>query len=462
MFSSADTIVAISTPPGRGGIGVVRVSGPQATVVSRAILQSRGGLVPRRATVTAVVSSPTGQPVDQVVATYFPGPASYTGEDVVEISGHGSPVMLRQIVSEAVSAGARLAVPGEFTLRAFLNERIDLVQAEAVGDIITAVTPLQARAAFDQLEGTVSGRISEIESGLFDLVTRLEASVDFPEEGYHFVDHQVVSRETRGLVEQTDQLLADARRGRMIREGAQIVIVGKPNVGKSTLFNRLLGAARAIVTDVAGTTRDLLTETLELGGVPITLVDTAGMRSGGDLIESEGMRRARGALDVARLVILILDQSRPLDDEDATLLEETCAADRVVIINKIDLPSRWNEADLGDRTLRAVGRNHVVRVSLLGNSDTTLASVRHAISERLLGEEELRDPPAITNLRHIDLLEHARAALGRAAEAADAQCPEELVLADLTEGRQALEEVTGKRTPEDVLNRIFAEFCIGK
>lgn len=462
MFSPADTIVAISTPLGRGGIGVVRVSGPQATVVSRSILQLRGVLEPRRATVTAVVSSPNRQPVDQVVATFFPGPASYTGEDVVEISGHGSPVMLQQIIREAVSAGARLAEPGEFTLRAFLNDRIDLVQAEAVGDMIQAVTPLQARAAFDQLEGTVSSRISEIESQLFDLVTRLEASVDFPEEGYHFIDHQGVSHEVGRLVERTDLLLADAHRGRMVREGAQVVIVGKPNVGKSTLFNRLLGAARAIVTNVAGTTRDLLTETLELDGIAITLVDTAGVRSGGNIIESEGIARARAAREVARLVVLVLDQSRPLDHEDTTLLDETRLADRVVVINKVDLVPLWSEADLSDCTPGVAESEQVVRLSLLGDDDGPLAEVRHALRHMLLSGEELRDAPAITNLRHIELLQCARAAFGRAAAAAAAQSPEELVLADLAEARHALEEVTGKRTPEDVLSRIFSEFCIGK
>ena len=462
MFSPADTIVAISTPSGRGGIGVIRVSGPQATVVSRSILRLPGVLEPRRATVTAVVSSPNRQPVDQVVATFFPGPASYTGEDVVEISGHGSPVTLQQIVQEAVSAGARLAEPGEFTLRAFLNDRIDLVQAEAVGDVIQAVTPLQARAAFDQLEGTVSSRISEIEAQLFDLVTRLEASVDFPEEGYHFVDHHAVSHEVGRLVERTDLLLTDAHRGRMVREGAQVVIVGKPNVGKSTLFNRLLGAARAIVTDVAGTTRDLLTETLELDGIAITLVDTAGVRSGGDVIESEGIARARGARDVARLVVLVLDQSRPLDDDDTTLLDETCSADRVVVINKVDLVPVWSEGDLSNCAPGVSEGEQVVRLSLLGDDGGSLAGVRHALRHTLLSGEELRDTPAITNLRHIELLQRTRGAFARAAAAAAAQSPEELVLADLTEARHALEEVTGKRTPEDVLSRIFAEFCIGK
>ncbi len=458
MFSPDDTIVAVSTPSGRGGIGVVRISGPDAVATARSILLRTEPLEPRFATVTAVVSPDSGQRVDRVLATHFPEPASYTGEHVVEISGHGSPVLLRRIVDLAVSAGARLAEPGEFTLRAFLNGRIDLVQAEAVGDLIRAVTPLQARAAFDQLEGTITRQISEIERALFDLVTRLEASVDFPEEGYHFVDPAAVGTATRQLIEQTERLLNDSHRGRLVREGGQVVILGKPNVGKSTLFNLLLGAPRAIVTDVAGTTRDLLTETLELDGIAITLVDTAGMRSTGDVIESEGVSRARGALDVARVAILVLDQSRPLDDDDAALIDLTHSVDRVVVVNKIDLPREWTDVDV-----RAGARPEtVVRISLTDDGRDATIRVSQAVTHVLFRGEELRDPPAITNLRHIDLLERTRTALRRAADAADAHAPEELVLADLAEAHQALGAVTGQRTPDDVLNRIFAEFCIGK
>ena len=461
MFSSDDTIVAIATPAGRGGIGIVRVSGSLAAPIAQAILSRAEPLEPRRATVTEVLAPCNRQRLDQVVATYFPGPGSYTGEDLVEISGHGSPVLLRQIVAAAQGAGGRIAEPGEFTLRAFLSGRIDLVQAEAVGDLINAVTPLQARAAFDQLEGTVTGQISEIEKVLFDLVARLEASVDFPEEGYHFLDSHAVARSTRQLAESTELLLADADRGRLIREGAQVVIAGKPNVGKSTLFNRLLGASRAIVTDIAGTTRDLLTETLELNGIPITLVDTAGIRTTSDAVESEGVDRARGALGVARLVILVLDQSRPLDDADRALVEETRLADRIVLISKTDLSPSWTQADLESGTVWAVGDDLVVCASLLSGSGE-LAPVRDAVSRVLLAGDELRDPPAITNVRHIELLDRAREAFARAAAAAEVEAPEEFVLADLTEARHALEEVTGRRTPDDVLNRIFAKFCVGK
>src|SRR5215213_8362685 len=302
MYSPSDTIVAIATPAGRGGIGVVRISGPTAADIASGLLGLGAPLQPRHATFTRARG-------DQVVATYFPAPHSYTGEHVVEISAHGSPVVLRQIVEQAIAAGARLAEPGEFTLRAFLNQRIDLVQAEAVADLIDAATPLQARAAFDQLEGTLTRAIASMDAALFDLGARLEASVDFPEEGYHFVDPGALTAAIDALRERTSALLAEARRGRLIREGLQVAIVGPPNVGKSSLFNALVGANRAIVTDRPGTTRDLVTETVDFDGVCVTLVDTAGIRETADAIETEGIARARNAVRVADVILLVMDRS---------------------------------------------------------------------------------------------------------------------------------------------------------
>lgn len=451
MYSPDDTIVAVATPPGRGGLGVVRVSGPEAARAVKAVLCDAVDLAPRRATLTAVRGA-AGR-LDRVIATHFPAPASYTGEDVVEISGHGSPLLLRLIVEAVVDAGARLAEPGEFTLRAFVNGRMDLVQAEAVADLVNAVTPLQARVAFDQLEGTVTGAIGEIEADLFDLAGRLEASIDFPDEGYHFADAAAVAAETRKLQRRAEALLADARRGRLVRDGCQVVILGKPNVGKSTLFNRLLGVARAIVTEVPGTTRDLLTETVEIEGVPVTLVDTAGIRRTADAVESEGVARSRGALGVAAAVLLVLDRSRPLEPEDQELLQETRSACRVLVVNKTDLPARWEIGDLP-------AGSPVVPASLL--AEPALGGLRSAVADLLWAGEQLRDTPLLSNLRHIGLVARAAAALGCAAAAAAAAQPEELVLADLQDARVALEEVTGKRTSDDLLRRIFTRFCIGK
>jgi len=450
VFSTSDTIVAVATPPGRGGIGVVRLSGAGAETIARALVAREQPLAPRHATFTRIAAC------DQVVATFFPAPHSYTGEDVVELSAHGSPVILAGIVSAAMGGGARLAEPGEFTLRAFLNGRIDLPQAEAVADLIDAVTPLQARAAFDQLEGTLTGAIGEIDAGLFDLVARLEASVDFSEEGYHFVEPAEVARTLERLMARTASLIDEGRRGRLVREGFQVVIVGKPNVGKSSLFNALAGAARAIVTDVPGTTRDLVAEVVDVDGMRVTLVDTAGMRPTHDVVEAEGVARARQAWDVADLVLIVVDGSAPLDALDRQLLEETAGRRRLVVLNKSDLG-----ADLG---VVPGGEGGAGRLRVSARTGDGFGDLRAGIL-RALDVEMRDDPPAITNLRHVALLERAHEALLRARVAAGAggdALPEEFVLADLQEARAALEEISGRRTSEDVLSHIFARFCIGK
>lgn len=394
-----------------------------------------------------------GHPVDQVIATYFPGPHSYTGEDVVEISGHGSPVLLKEIVRAAVGAGARLARPGEFTLRAFLNGRLDLIQAEAVADLIEAVTPLQARTAFDQLEGTLTQAIGEIERALFDLIARLEASLDFPDEGYHFSEPLETSDSIELMRGRVETLLRDAQRGRMIREGRHVAVVGKTNVGKSTLFNTLAGSERAIVTDVPGTTRDLLTERVDVGGIPVTLVDTAGIRATDDVVESAGVARARGALSVADVSILVLDLSRPIDGDDLTLLTETDQCARLIVINKSDLAAQWSIDELGD------ARTGVV-VSL--KTGDGVDQIWNGLAALLEAGEPLRDTAAVTNIRHIELLVRTRSALDRAAQAIGEGRSEEFVLADLQSARDALEEISGRRTTEEVLRHIFERFCIGK
>jgi tRNA modification GTPase len=449
-FNTDDTIVAIATPPGRGGIGVVRISGVEATRVAREISDLHAPLKPRHATLARVHAS--ARTLDQAVLTYFPGPHSYTAEDVVEISAHGSPVLLRSIVTVCMDRGARLAEPGEFTLRAFLGGRIDLVQAEAVRDLIDAVTPVQARAAFDQLEGTLTSRIRAVDAGLFDLTARLEASLDFPEEGYHFVAHNGAAAEIEALAARLTELLGDANRGRLIREGAQVVIGGRPNAGKSSLFNALAGVGRAIVTDVPGTTRDLLTEIVDIDGVPVTLVDTAGLRAtASDAVEAEGMARARAARAVAQLLVVVLDRSRPLEGEDRDLLEEARTTRSVIAANKIDLPAAWD-----------AGRETPDALLISATSGEGVDQLRRAMSRRLAEGAGTRDAPAITNVRHVDLVARARHALERAAAAARAQTPEEFVLTDLNEARATLEEVTGARGADATLAAIFAKFCIGK
>jgi tRNA modification GTPase len=430
MFSTSDTIVAIATPPGRGGIGVVRLSGPEAATIGHRLITHRGDLEPRRATFTRTHA------VDQVVATYFPSPHSYTGEDVLELSAHGSPLVLRTIVERATMSGARLAEPGEFTFRAFLNGRIDLMQAEAVADLIDAVTPLQARAAFDQLEGTLTRTIAEIDSRVFDLIARLEASVDFPEEGYHFVEPGALGVEIDGLLDGVGALLSNARRGRLVREGLQVAIVGHPNVGKSSLFNALLGTARAIVTDVPGTTRDMVTEVIDIDGLRATLIDTAGLCETRDVVEAEGVARSRAVVDVADLVLIVVDED-PVEPIDARHL---------IVQNKCDLGRPARGVQVSAKT--GAGLENL-RKAMVAAVDIDLC----------------RDRPDITNVRHIGLVQRAHDALKRARAAALAEggsMPEEFVLADLQEARAALEEITGRRAPDDLLAHIFSRFCVGK
>ena len=456
MLSVDDTIVAIATPAGRGGIGVVRISGPQSAAIAAILTRHRSPLEPRHATFARFASHESAQADgalgDQVILTFFPAPHSYTGEDVVEVSGHGSPVLLRAIVESAMVAGARLAEPGEFTLRAFLNQRIDLVQAEAVRDLIEAVTPLQARAAYDQLEGTLTTEIARVDAQLFDLVVRLEASLDFPDAGYHFVESGDAAREIARVKEQLATLVGSATRGRLIREGLQVTLAGRPNAGKSSLFNCLAGQGRAIVTATPGTTRDLVTETVDIDGIPMTLVDTAGVRAGAvDPIEVEGIARAVAVRDVADIVLVVVDRSRSLDADDRALLEATSKGRRVVVASKSDLAPAWPMDELAGAS----------PLALSATSGEGVDCLRAALVAAAAGEP-LRDVPAITNVRHQDLLTRAHAALERAEAAALGGAPEEFVLADLGEARSRLEEVTGTRTSEDVLHAIFDRFCIGK
>jgi tRNA modification GTPase len=444
MFSTSDTIVAVATPPGRGGLGVVRLSGPDAHAIARR-LTARPSLPPRRATFTRI--SVDHAPIDHVVATFFPGPKSFTGDDTVEFSAHGSMVILRAIVAAAADAGARLAEPGEFTLRAFLNGRIDLTQAEAVADLIDAVTPLQARVAFDQLQGTLTGAIGEISDALFDLIARLEASVDFPEEGYHFLEPGDLTTALDGLVARTSLLLADARRGRLVREGFQVAIVGKPNVGKSSLFNALAGASRSIVTSIPGTTRDVLIDVVDINGFRVTLVDTAGLRTTDDEIEAEGVARAHQALASSDLVLVVVDGSQPLDQHDRDVMSYTTDNKRLIVSNKCDI---------------AFSADEHLPVS------ATTGSGMDALRDHLtyaLDAAPMTDRPAISNLRHINLVKLAHDALARAHDAVGASgrdMPEEFVLADLQQAQAALDEVSGRRAPDDLLEHIFSRFCVGK
>jgi tRNA modification GTPase len=457
VFSTSDTIVAIATPAGRGALGVVRLSGPDAHRIALDLLGRTRPLEARHATFARVVDpgDDAGSPraVDQVVATWFAGPQSFTGDDVVEITGHGSPVLLQRVVELALQAGARLGEPGEFTLRAHLNGRLDLIQAEAIADLVDAVTPLQARVAMDQLEGTLTTAIGAVDAALFDLAARLEASLDFPDEGFHFITRDQAADELTGIATALDALIRDGRTGRLVREGATVVIAGRPNAGKSSLFNALVGTSRAIVTDVPGTTRDLVTERVDIGGLAVTLVDTAGLGEASDAIEAEGVRRARGALDVASMTLVVLDGSTPLDQLARELLRDDSRR-MLPVVSKIDLPRAWPVS-----ALPGIG-GPPVQVS--AQTGAGLADLRRAIVACLTAREPARDAPAMTNVRHLQLAETARACVARVRDALEAGATEELALAELGSARRALEDITGRRSAEDLLRHVFSRFCVGK
>jgi tRNA modification GTPase len=431
----------------------VRLSGPSAQAIALSLIGRERPLEPRRATTARFTSiERSGAPpiVDRVVVTFFKAPHSYTTQDVVEIGAHGSPVVLRAIIETAIAAGARLARPGEFTFRAYLGGRIDLTQAEAVADLVGAVTSLQARAASEQLEGGLAVAIRAAHEQLFDLIARLEASLDFPDEGYHFVEPGEAASAIRSMVERLSALTRAGSRGRLIREGVTVAIIGRPNAGKSSLFNRLVGSNRAIVTSRPGTTRDVLTEIIDLHGVRVTLVDTAGLREASDEVEAEGVRRAEQAAAAAQVTVIVLDLSAPLDREDRELLSARRASD-LVVGNKCDVTAAWSIASVPDAiaisatTGEAVDRLAAMIVESLGLGTTV-------------------EVPLVTNVRHVALIERAVEALERAAPAATPPdpLPEEFVLADLHDARTSLEEVVGLHSTDDLLTHIFSRFCIGK
>ncbi len=441
----------MATPPGAGGLGVVRVSGPAALAIAQEVLKRQTPLKSRRATVATFRGEQRSVEVsDQVVATWFPAPHSYTTQDVVEISAHGSPVVLRALIEACIATGARLARPGEFTLRAYLGGRMDLTQAEAVADLIESATPLQARAASEQLDGQLARSMRDAHARLFDLIARLEASLDFPEEGYHFAEADEVAATVASLRSTLQRLVQSGRTGRLVREGITVALVGRPNTGKSSLFNRLVGSDRAIVTATPGTTRDVLTEVIDLDGLRATIVDTAGMRLTSDEIEAEGVRRAESAAAAASVTVVVLDASSPLDPDDRALLDSRSAA-RVVAANKSDLAPAWRAADVAD-------------VAVSARTGEGLDDLARAVRTAAGSTARTEEVPLVTNVRHLDLIARAEAALGGAEAAllAPSALPEEIVLVDLHEARHALEEVVGVHAADDLLEHIFSRFCIGK
>jgi tRNA modification GTPase len=461
--SSNDTIAAVSTPPGRGGIGIVRLSGPLAASIAVQLVRLRQPLEHGRARLADVLDEDSGSDtgrIDEAVVTFFGAPHSYTAEDLVEIAAHGSPVVLELLLGRAVKMGARLAEPGEFTQRAFLAGKLDLTQAEAVRDLIEAQTLTQARQAASQMGGALSQRVGPVKQALVELIALLEAGIDFAEDDVELTTQAEIASRIGALTPPLRALEASFARGRLVHDGLTLAIVGRPNVGKSSLFNRLVERERAIVTATPGTTRDTITERISLEGIPLELVDTAGLREGlrEGLEEAEqlGIRRSREALADAALVVIVLDATEPLNDEEQRLLAAVEGRSALVAVNKSDLVRNLPEAD---RPLPDCGNLLTLATSALTGEG--IPALRERILELATGGAAA-EPGMLTSLRHQQAIATALASLADAAQANAASIPHEMNLLDLYRALWALDSLTGQTTPDDILSLIFSTFCIGK
>jgi tRNA modification GTPase len=453
---AAETIAAISTPPGRGGIGIVRLSGPLAVSIATELVHPRQPLEHAHARLADVFEDDGATRIDEALITYFAAPNSYTAEDIVEISAHGSPVVLELLLRRAMERGARLAEPGEFTQRAFLAGKLDLTQAEAVRDLIDAQTLTQVRQAASQMGGALSQRTTPVKQDLLELVALLEAGIDFAEDDVDVTSQEEITRRIAEVAEPLTALEASFTRGRVVHDGMSLALVGRPNVGKSSLFNRLVERDRAIVTAMPGTTRDLVTERISLDGIPIELVDTAGLRESIreslDEAEQLGMLRSREAIADATLVLVVLDATQPLHDEERELLNAITHRPAVAVLNKCDLIDRQTV------------ETEVAGVRALATSALTgegIAALREQIVKLATGGAQ-PEPGLLTNLRQHQAVKTALEALAEAAKAAAESVPHEMILLDLYRALWALDSLTGQTTPDDVLNLIFSTFCIGK
>jgi tRNA modification GTPase len=466
-----DTIVAIATPPGRGGIGVVRIAGPQALEIAAPMLRLKHNLEAGRSTFAELIepctnhggtaapgcpaeqSSATADRLDEVVVTYFAKPHSYTTDDIVEIAAHGSPVVLRHIVELCIAAGARLAEPGEFTMRAFLNGRIDLTQAEAVRDLIDSQTLYQAKIAAQQLEGALSKRLYPIKQNLVELIAVLEAGIDFAEDDVSILADSVILGRIAGVRAPLEQLAASFAYGKLVHQGLTLAIVGPPNVGKSSLFNRLVERDRAIVTSTPGTTRDLVSETVAIGGIPIQLIDTAGIRKAFDEAESIGIRKSMEALADADLILVVIDASVPPDPDDHKLLRLAENRPAIFVGNKCDLG-----IGSGQRWASPAEISYVSALTGQG-----LAELRSEILRHIGGEAGTQiEAGFLTNVRHQNLVRESLSGLDAAVSAVAGKIPHEMLLLDLYNALRPLDAITGATTADDILNLIFSTFCIGK
>jgi len=459
MSDYTDTICAQSTPPGRSGIAVVRMSGPQSREIFSGIFRakhSREDLPSRRALLGHILDPHSGAKIDQAVGVFFPSPHSYTGEDMAEFSLHGNPVLIAALLDCLCRMGARLGEPGEFTMRAFLHGKMDLTQAEAVNDIISATTLYQAQTAERQRSGELARQMQSVRERLVDAIVNLESAVEFAESELPVASRASLIEKLDRIGQELREWISSYRRGRIVRDGFSLAVIGRPNVGKSSVFNALLAQNRSIVTEVPGTTRDLVCEDMNLGGIPFRLLDTAGIRQSTDRIEKLGIDRSIQAMADANAILLVIDASRMQSRHDWNLKEKLGDWSCIVAMNKSDLPARWSP----EQKREYAGKWPMIEVS--AKTGYGVEELRSAILDGLAGSSRNPEGILITNLRHCRNLEETEKSLGKGAAALREGISEEFALVDLHAGLRKLGEITGETHVEDILTEIFSRFCIGK
>lgn len=458
-----DTIVAVATARGEAGIGIVRVSGDLALQIAAELFRSPRGVSPTRLSTHTLTyghvidTNASDDIIDEVLLGVMHAPKTYTGEDIVEFNCHGGIVTLTAVLDLVVKNGARVAEPGEFTKRAFLNGRLDLAQAEAVAELISSKTELSRKIAIEALAGKLSDTVNSLSDQLAGLLAEIEASIDFPDEDLDFMKVETQLETARVVQNDLTTLLNTADEGKIITEGVNVAILGKPNVGKSSLLNALVGTTRAIVTDIPGTTRDTVEETINVNGIPLKLVDTAGIRQTDDIVEQQGVERSKAVLDRSELLLLMFDASQPLNNADLELLQAAESTKAILILNKVDLPVVTPSTTL---LVHAPQKRVIETVIPEGKGLDALKSV---ICEELLGDEwVVGESPIVTNARHQEALRRASEGLGYAIESLENGMPPDLVAVDLRISLDGLGDIVGKTTTEDILDRIFSQFCVGK
>ncbi|MCX7951223.1 MAG: tRNA uridine-5-carboxymethylaminomethyl(34) synthesis GTPase MnmE [Clostridiales bacterium] len=456
-----DTIAAISTPVGEGGIGIVRMSGKDSLdIIARIFKSFKNKNVKEMKSYTMmygfIVDPKSNEKVDEVIISYMKAPNTYTREDIVEVNCHGGVVAVKRILSLILENGARLAEPGEFTKRAFLNGRIDLSQAEAVIDLIRAKTTESMHIALEQSQGKLSSKIKNIMHRLLGILAHIEASVDFPEDDIENVVSSKIIKDSNEIINELNSLIKNAETGKILREGLNTSIVGKPNVGKSSLLNALLEEKRAIVTDIPGTTRDVIEEYINIRGIPVKIIDTAGIRETSDIVEKIGVEKSKEYIEKSDLIIFMVDSSRPLDDEDLEIIELIKNKRTIVVINKIDLPSA---SDL-DTIKKYFNDESIIYASV--NTEQGIEDIKQKIEEFVYSGEVKSKDIYVTNVRHKDILYKAKESIEKGIETIESLLPLDIASVEYRDAYLKLGEITGDTAAEDIIDRIFNDFCIGK